>query len=173
MTDKLPTKFEKLDLITKWVDNLVAEAAKLPKAPEPTYLKELIILDMLPASEEMAEQAGFLGKVALKRAQFLGLPLTEAALLAVVYLSDRVGAVPMYLTLFKHLHAAEQIPGEPISLWTYAHVKDVFPSVPSSAFIERHWDAQKYKGANLVDLMGPNDFLLTAEEAAALAEEEK
>ncbi|MGE8451114.1 MAG: hypothetical protein ACN6OP_10945 [Pseudomonadales bacterium] len=173
MTDKLPGKFEKLELLTKWVDNLGAEASRMPPVEEPGFLKELLVLDLVPASEEMAEQIGFLGKVTFKRAAYLELPMTEAAMLATAYMSDRVGAVPLYLTVFKHIHAPTVMPGQAPTLWTYAQIKDLFPSPPTSAFIERHWDAQKYKGANLVDLMGPNDFLLTAEEAAELAKAEQ
>ncbi len=168
--EKLPNKVERLKIITPWVDRIVADAAKLPK--QDSFPREIAVLDLVPATETDAQDMGFLGMVAFKRAQFLRLPLTIAALLAVTYMSDRPGAVVMYITVLKHLHAAETLPGHEATRVTYAQIVDLFPSPPGPEFMERHWDGQKYKGVNVIDLMGADDFLLTPEEAAAEAAKE-
>jgi hypothetical protein len=174
---QLPNKVERLSLITDWVDNFVHLVEELTphssRQPVEAVVpsNHMLILDMVPASDSDLQDLGFLGAVIYKRAAYLELPLTVAALLALTYLSERPGDAVMYLTVLKHLFVAEQIEGMPVRL-TYAMVKRTFPVPPSRPFLDRRWDGQKWHGVNLVDLMGPHDFLLTAEEAVSLADKE-
>lgn len=172
------TKVELLTRMTEWVDEFWSGKDIDPKLSElwRSYKGDFIVKfdDKLPLDVNVIRQMGIkpLSKIGLNTIDYLRIPFSHSAgMLTLVILScyGNPGIMNMYLAAFKHESAATL--GHPMpELGNFDWVNSVTGGVwYTKEFLHKMWDKQKLPdGSNLVDRMGPDDFLLTAEESASI-----
>ncbi len=91
----------------------------------------------------------FLYKVVEKRAEFVGLRLTEHAVMFLSALCETPGEAVMAVYALRHRHGTELVTVFQLCGGLYAM------GVPSAEESSRLWDAQKVDGVNLLDKVNP------------------
>lgn len=159
----------RMSLLTTWVDRFIDTvvnskpmAATMQDTVQALILYETMYgkLDVLSNCAEIRNSFSF--KVTQTRANFLKLPLSEFAVTALSLFSESPGNVVMYLTVLKHLYAANV--DKPKVITTSMLMDSLFEyKLPSNGALQDLWDAQKVEDNkfNLVDLIDPEtDFIL-------------
>ena len=159
------TREQRMVLLTTWVDAFLVEAEKAPMATAKHMVDvgTVIALELTGTTlpeEALATHFGY--QVAKKRAQYLKLPLTPAACIAIAeLLADSPGTIVMYLTVLKHLHVAEVPQPESITARDVFKIFSCHNKRMSNEQLSKLWDMQKVEHANLLDIVNPEtDFIL-------------
>lgn len=157
-------KTEKLELLTPWVDSFWSCTSTNAQATERLNKAATGILVSVFDQVPMLDKANprvpepYVVQVMRKRALELRMPFTEAAfcMLAIALIDSSPAVAHMYLCAIKHDNVANG--GDQIN----AHAL-MYSALDSKVFgpvdLERHWAAQKLPGVNLLDTLGPDDFL--------------
>ncbi|QDH83564.1 hypothetical protein [Achromobacter phage Motura] len=164
---KLREKEQRLERLTNWVDAFTSycdkDANEWPvKAWLDTY--QMANVDTLVATREQSQAVGFMASVVHSRATQWGLTLSVGAAMTIVSVSQTPGIAVMLLAVIKH-HAVCNVGQDFI---TAEFIFNVMPNAPTPNNLAIAWDAQKTKDGNLLDQLGPDDFIMTAEETKQL-----
>ena len=174
------TKVELLGHMTEWVDEFWSGKDSDPVLSEMwrSYMGDFVVKfdDTIPLDTDVVRQMGIkpLAKIGLNTIDRLHIPFSHSAGLMILVISSyygNPGIMNMYLAAFKHESVATL--GHPMpELGNFDWVNSVTGGVwYTKEFLHKMWDKQKLPdGSNLVDRMGPDDFLLTADEAATIKE---
>lgn len=160
------TKREKLEQVTPWVDkfwackSINALATERLLRHKPTIL--LSVFDRVQMQKDPVSRVPepFTVRVLRKRAEALRIPFTEAAFCALGL--GLLGASPatavMYLTAIKHVYIT-LVPAEPIT--SQMLLEDYLENrIIGQDELNQLWQEQKRDGYNLLDTLGPDDFLM-------------
>jgi hypothetical protein len=160
------TKREKLTQVTIWVDNFWACKSTNQEATDRMMRNKdaivLSIFDRVPMLDKPNPRVPepYTIQIMRKRALELKIPFTEAAftLLALGLLKSSPACAHMYLCAIKHVQATE---ADNLPLTSQVLLESYLEGrILGQEDLERLWADQKRPGFNLIDMMGPDDFLL-------------
>jgi len=171
------TKIELLTRMTEWVDEFWSSKDSDPKLNELWLLYSSDVIarvndDILVDTDRIRHMnVSPLMKIGLNTIDYLCIPFSQFAgmtTLATIACYGNPGILNMYLAAFKHESATTL--GYPLPQvgnvdWVNSVTNGVWHT---EEFLHTMWDKQKLPdGSNLVDRMGPGDFLF-ADEAATI-----
>lgn len=158
-------KEQKLTLVTQWVDKFwacrsmdAAATERMHKASHHLLLAPFNRIPMLKDQNPRVPEP-YTVRVMRQRAVALALPFTEAAfcMLGLGLLHASPATAIMYLAAIKHVNAATLGQIDVLTL-TEGYLDN---KILGAEDLNAMWDLQKLdSGTNLLDLMGPDDFLL-------------
>lgn len=134
--------------ITEWVDDFFTfvdreDSTYLPNVTE-AQLEMFKYADKQGLVTEEDLQQSFLGQVALKRAEFMGVRCTPGFLELLASFSGSPGDVVMFLSAFRHEQDGNDVdPNNPLKMDAGYFLDVTKGKIPSREFKSQMWDKQK------------------------------